>query len=177
MRGRSQLHSWAVKIVLVRSPCISERRYLLPALAWRTLRNDRSGSHELRQTVSRHRCWRAWLPGRRPRRTASSRSPTLKRLADALCTLIADPARRKAMGEHNRRRVLETMTWDRVIDRLEEIYIATIDRKRRRRDGREAPAATARAPRKRTAPRRKEKRCLSRLIPVHWLGQPTAWSR
>jgi hypothetical protein len=32
------------------------------------------------------------------------------------------------MGEHNRRRVLETMTWDRVIDRLEEIYIATIDR-------------------------------------------------
>jgi glycosyltransferase involved in cell wall biosynthesis len=67
------------------------------------------------------------------------------RLADALCTLIADPARRQAMGEHNRRRVLETMTWDRVVDRLEEIYIATIDRKRRKRDGREAPA-TMRAP-------------------------------
>jgi L-malate glycosyltransferase len=62
-------------------------------------------------------------------------------LADALCTLIADPARRQAMGEHNRRRVLETMTWDRVVDRLEEIYIATIDRKRRKRDGREALAA------------------------------------
>jgi L-malate glycosyltransferase len=50
-------------------------------------------------------------------------------LADALCTLIADPSRRKAMGAHNRRRVLETMAWDRVIDRLEEIYIATIERK------------------------------------------------
>jgi hypothetical protein len=34
------------------------------------------------------------------------------------------------MGAHNRRRVLETMTWDRVIDRLEEIYIATIERQR-----------------------------------------------
>jgi L-malate glycosyltransferase len=64
-----------------------------------------------------------------------------ERLADALCTLIADPARRRAMGEHNRSRVLETMTWDRVVDRLEEIYIATIDRKRRKRDGREALAA------------------------------------
>jgi L-malate glycosyltransferase len=50
-----------------------------------------------------------------------------ERLADALCTLIADPARRKAMGEHNRRRVLETMTWDRVVDRLEEIYILTLE--------------------------------------------------
>ena len=67
-----------------------------------------------------------------------------ERLADALCTLIADPARRKAMGEHNRRRVLETMTWDRVVDRLEEIYLATIDRKRRKPDGREA-LATMRA--------------------------------
>jgi glycosyltransferase involved in cell wall biosynthesis len=64
-----------------------------------------------------------------------------ERLAEALCTLIADPARRQAMGEHNRSRVLETMTWDRVVDRLEEIYIATIDRKRRKRDGREALAA------------------------------------
>jgi len=64
-----------------------------------------------------------------------------ERLADALCTLIADPVRRQAMGEHNRRRVVETMTWDRVVDRLEEIYIATIDRKRRQRDGREAADA------------------------------------
>ena len=68
-----------------------------------------------------------------------------ERLADALCTLIADPARRKAMGEHNRRRVLETMTWDRVIDRLEEIYVATIEGERRAGGGREAPA-TMRAP-------------------------------
>jgi L-malate glycosyltransferase len=68
-----------------------------------------------------------------------------ERLADALCTLIADPARRQAMGEHNRCRVLETMTWDRVVDRLEEIYIATIDRKRRKRDPREG-LATMRAP-------------------------------
>jgi L-malate glycosyltransferase len=52
-------------------------------------------------------------------------------LADALCALIADPSRRKAMGDHNRRRVLETMTWDRVIDRLEEIYIAAIEHKGR----------------------------------------------
>jgi glycosyltransferase involved in cell wall biosynthesis len=64
-----------------------------------------------------------------------------ERLADALCTLITDPARRQAMGEHNRRRVLETMTWDRVVDRLEEIYIVNIDRKLRKRDGHEAPAA------------------------------------
>jgi L-malate glycosyltransferase len=50
----------------------------------------------------------------------------IQALADALCTLIADPRRREAMGDHNRRRVLETMSWDRVIDRLEEIYIAAI---------------------------------------------------
>jgi L-malate glycosyltransferase len=74
-----------------------------------------------------------------------------QRLADTLCALIADPARRKAMGEHNRRRVLETMTWDRIIDRLEEIYISTMDRKRRRRDGREA-LATMRAPAEREMP-------------------------
>ena len=78
------------------------------------------------------------------------------------------------MGEHNRRRVLETMTWDRVIDRLEEIYIATIERKHRA--AAETPdAAAMRVPDPgRTAPRRKENRCLSRLIPAHWLGQPTA---
>jgi L-malate glycosyltransferase len=52
-------------------------------------------------------------------------------LADALCALIADPSRRESMGEHNRRRVLETMAWDRVIDRLEDIYIAAIESKQR----------------------------------------------
>jgi L-malate glycosyltransferase len=54
-----------------------------------------------------------------------------ERLAEALCALVSNPARRKAMGEHNRRRVLETMTWDRVIDRLEEIYTLTLEDKHR----------------------------------------------
>jgi L-malate glycosyltransferase len=64
-----------------------------------------------------------------------------KDLARALCCLLADPARRKAMGEHNRRRVLETMTWDRVTDRLEEIYVATIEGRRRAGGGFAAPPA------------------------------------
>jgi glycosyltransferase involved in cell wall biosynthesis len=64
-----------------------------------------------------------------------------ERLADALIALIADPARRRAMGEHNRCRVLETMTWDRVTDRLEEIYVATIEDKGSEREQRVAPAA------------------------------------
>lgn len=53
-----------------------------------------------------------------------------KGLSRALCSLLADPARRRAMGDHNRRSVLQAMTWDRVIDRLEEIYVATIEGKR-----------------------------------------------
>jgi glycosyltransferase involved in cell wall biosynthesis len=63
----------------------------------------------------------------------------LKGLSRALCHLLADPARRRAMGEYNRGRVLETMTWDRVIDRLEEIYIATIAGKHREGGERAAP--------------------------------------
>jgi glycosyltransferase involved in cell wall biosynthesis len=55
----------------------------------------------------------------------------IQALADALCALIADPNRRGSMGEHNRRRVLESMAWDRVIDRLEEIYISAIESKPR----------------------------------------------
>jgi L-malate glycosyltransferase len=55
-----------------------------------------------------------------------------ERLAGAICELIADPARRRTMGEHNRSRVLETMAWDRVIDRLEEIYSAAIRGKHRK---------------------------------------------
>jgi glycosyltransferase involved in cell wall biosynthesis len=66
-------------------------------------------------------------------------------LAQALCCLLADPARRKAMGEHSRRRVLETMTWNRLIDRLEGIYATTIEAERRADGGRTAPA-TMRAP-------------------------------
>ncbi len=79
------------------------------------------------------------------------------------------------MGEHNRRRVLETMTWDRVIDRLEGIYIATIERKRRAGGGNANARATVLAQSlERLRLERKEKLCLSRLMPVHWLGQPTA---
>jgi glycosyltransferase involved in cell wall biosynthesis len=69
----------------------------------------------------------------------------VKELSRALCCLLADPARRRAMGGHNRRRVLETMTWDRVTDRLEGIYVATIKDKRRASRGSAAPA-TLRAP-------------------------------
>jgi L-malate glycosyltransferase len=61
-------------------------------------------------------------------------------LADALCALIADPGRRRSMGEHNRRRVVRTMAWDRVIDRLEEIYIATLERNHRARRKRQTRA-------------------------------------
>jgi glycosyltransferase involved in cell wall biosynthesis len=68
-----------------------------------------------------------------------------KDLSRALCCLLANPARRKAMGEQNRRRVLETMTWDRVIDRLEGIYAATIESGRRASGGDLASAPT-RAP-------------------------------
>jgi glycosyltransferase involved in cell wall biosynthesis len=63
-----------------------------------------------------------------------------KDLTRALCSLLADPARRKAMGEHNRRRVLETMTWERVIDRLEGIYAETIEGGHRLGGGRSAPS-------------------------------------
>jgi glycosyltransferase involved in cell wall biosynthesis len=65
----------------------------------------------------------------------------VKGLSRALCKLLGDPARRKAMGEHNRRRVLETMTWDRVIDRLEEIYLAVIESTRHTRGARVKPGA------------------------------------
>jgi glycosyltransferase involved in cell wall biosynthesis len=48
-----------------------------------------------------------------------------ERLGNALCILLADPQRCRAMGEHNRRRVLETMDWKHVINRLEEVYFAS----------------------------------------------------
>jgi L-malate glycosyltransferase len=73
----------------------------------------------------------------------------VKGLSQALCCLLANPSRRADMGEHNRRRVLETMTWDRVIDQLEEIYIATINSKRqgkRSEDGERASPGTMHAP-------------------------------
>jgi glycosyltransferase involved in cell wall biosynthesis len=69
----------------------------------------------------------------------------IKGLSQALCCLLANPSRCRDMGKYNRRRVLETMTWDRIIDHLEEIYIATIQSKRREHGERTAPA-TMRAP-------------------------------
>ena len=64
----------------------------------------------------------------------------VKELSRALCCLLGDPARRRTMGQHNRRRVLETMTWDCITDRLEGIYVATIESKGRARGGFAAPA-------------------------------------
>ena len=43
-------------------------------------------------------------------------------LAAALAELLADPALRAAMGEHNRRLVEERYAWSRVGDRLEGVY-------------------------------------------------------
>lgn len=47
-------------------------------------------------------------------------------LARALAELIASPEQRKQMGTHNRAKVLRQFTWDRVIDRLEEVYSAVL---------------------------------------------------
>jgi len=47
-------------------------------------------------------------------------------LADALSELLADPGRRRSMGTQNRAKVLNSMTWDKVIDRLEEVYRLTL---------------------------------------------------
>jgi glycosyltransferase involved in cell wall biosynthesis len=47
-------------------------------------------------------------------------------LAQALSELIVEPQRRKQMGVHNRAKILKQFTWDRVIDRLEEIYSIAI---------------------------------------------------
>ena len=43
-------------------------------------------------------------------------------LASALSELLADPALRRSMGEHNRRLVEQRYSWGRVVDRLEQIY-------------------------------------------------------
>jgi L-malate glycosyltransferase len=72
-----------------------------------------------------------WLVDERGGLRVPVRDP--QRLAEALSALIADPQRCRLMGEHNRARVLETMAWDRVIDRLEEIYSAAVRSKRNKR--------------------------------------------
>ncbi len=43
-------------------------------------------------------------------------------LAGALAELLADPALRRSMGEHNRAEVERRYSWSRVVDRLEECY-------------------------------------------------------
>lgn len=50
-------------------------------------------------------------------------------LAQALGKLLDDPARRAAMGEYNRRRAVNTMSWPRIMERLEEIYWTTMQQR------------------------------------------------
>jgi len=47
-------------------------------------------------------------------------------LAHALSQLLSNPGRRQTMGAHNRAKVLRLFTWEKVIDRLEEIYILSL---------------------------------------------------
>ncbi len=54
-------------------------------------------------------------------------------LASALSDLLTDPDLRRRMGAHNRRVVEESYAWERVIDRLEELYAEAMDKPRSRR--------------------------------------------
>jgi glycosyltransferase involved in cell wall biosynthesis len=56
-------------------------------------------------------------------------------LSKALVELLRDPERRAAMGRHNRDLVERTMSWDRVVEQLEQIYEITIQRFSSRRNG------------------------------------------
>lgn len=47
---------------------------------------------------------------------------SVEALAEAMDALLADPARRRAMGEAGRRRVLERFRWEAIADRLLELY-------------------------------------------------------
>ncbi len=49
-------------------------------------------------------------------------------LSKALLEVLRDPERRAAMGRHNRELVERTMSWDRVVEQLEQIYEITIQR-------------------------------------------------
>jgi glycosyltransferase involved in cell wall biosynthesis len=51
-------------------------------------------------------------------------------LAAALRQLVIDPERRMRMGRHNRSRVVNNFTWNRVIDRLEDVYRSVLAAKR-----------------------------------------------
>jgi L-malate glycosyltransferase len=48
-------------------------------------------------------------------------------LANALSELLSDPALRRKMGRHNRELVEARYAWPRVIDRLEQIYMRSIE--------------------------------------------------
>jgi glycosyltransferase involved in cell wall biosynthesis len=48
-------------------------------------------------------------------------------LAAALATLLEDAGLRRRMGQYNRQRVLKSMDWECVIDRLEEIYADAVN--------------------------------------------------
>ncbi len=54
------------------------------------------------------------------------RSPSA--MAQALKRLLVNPQLRKQMGIHNRKRVLLSFAWDKVIDHLEEIYAVLLER-------------------------------------------------
>jgi glycosyltransferase involved in cell wall biosynthesis len=47
-------------------------------------------------------------------------------LADAISGLLADPARRAALGREARARALRSFTWDRVVERLREVYATAL---------------------------------------------------
>lgn len=68
-------------------------------------------------------------------------------LAQALEELITAPTLRRQMGAHNREKILRQFTWDRVIDRLEEIYLLAM----RGHAGADREAGTARCPAERSA--------------------------
>ena len=51
-------------------------------------------------------------------------SGEINALADALIEILGSPALQQSMGHTNRRVAMEQFAWDKVIDRLEEIYFA-----------------------------------------------------
>jgi len=58
-------------------------------------------------------------------------------LAKALLELLRDPAQRQVMGRYNRKLVESTMTWENVVQQLEEIYRQTLQRAASRRQGKD----------------------------------------
>jgi glycosyltransferase involved in cell wall biosynthesis len=56
-------------------------------------------------------------------------------LANALIELLRNPAERRAMGLYNRQLVETTMSWDRVVQQLEEIYEKALQRASSTRKG------------------------------------------